>query len=81
MRTSRDRMVFLLSAALSGLVTMALASAATSPAAVDGSAVRARSRADDAMARSANGSGAYCLPDACTRVAKTPPGGPRSMRY
>jgi len=72
MRSTRERIVFLASAVLSGFATIALASAATSTAPLGSSAYRHRAH---------NWSDAYCAPDACTRVSKTPLGGPPSTLY
>ncbi len=72
MRTIRDRLVFLTSAILSGLATVALAAGATSTASVDAPAYGKHAH---------NWSDAFCAPQACTRVAKTPPGGPPSILY
>ncbi len=72
MRATRERIVFYTSAVLSGLATMALAAAATSTAPVEGHSYRVHPR---------NWSDAFCAPDDCTRVAKTPLGGPPSTLY
>ena len=72
MQTSHDRFLFLTSAILSGLATIALASAATSTVSVDAPAY---------LKRAHNWSDAFCAPDTCTRVAKTRPGGPPSVLY
>ena len=70
MRTTRERVVFLTSAALSGFATMALAAAATST--VEGRSYRVHSH---------NWSDAFCAPNACTLVVKTLPGGQSSALY
>jgi ActR/RegA family two-component response regulator len=68
----RERIALLTSATLTGFATIALASAATSTTPIDKQAYHARP---------ANWSDIYCAPGTCTRVAKTPAGGPPSVLY
>lgn len=72
MRTTRERIVFITSAVLTGFATMALAAAATSTVPIGAPAYRVHPN---------NWSDAFCTPGACTRVAKTAPGGPPSILY
>ena len=72
MRMTREQIVFLISALLSGFATVALAAAATSTVPIGASTYHAHPR---------NWSDAFCMPDDCTRVAKTPLGGPPSILY
>jgi len=72
MRTTRERIVFLASAVVSGYATIALASAATSSSSIDSSSYRHHPR---------NWSDAVCMPNACTRVVETDVGGPPSTLY
>jgi len=72
MRTTKERIVFITSAVLTGFATMALAAAATSTAPIEAHSYRVHPN---------NWSDAFCAPDTCTRVAKTAPGGPPSLLY
>jgi len=72
MRTTRERIVFLTSACLSGIATMALAAAATSTA---------PSPAPSPHLSPRHGVDIACAPDRCTRVAKTTPGRSSDLSY